>query len=91
MPTPRLHVLPWTEPLPRQAAAWLAQGWPGDAPLDLRPLLVVVPTRQSGRRLREALAAHAAARGQAVWPPRVVLPEDLLRLGAPAVGVASRL
>jgi ATP-dependent helicase/nuclease subunit B len=91
MPTPRLHVLPWTQPLPRQAAAWLAQGWSGAAPLDLRTLLVVVPTRQSGRRLREALAAHAAARGQAVWPPRVVLPEDLLRLGAPAVGVATRL
>jgi len=91
MPTPRLHVLPWTQPLPRQAAAWLAQGWPGDAPLDLHTLLVVVPTRQSGRRLREALAAHAAARGQAVWPPRVVLPEDLLRLEAPPAGVASRL
>jgi ATP-dependent helicase/nuclease subunit B len=91
MPTPRLHVLPWTQPLPRQAAAWLAQGWSGDAPLDLHALLVVVPTRQSGRRLREALAAHAEARGQAVWPPRVVLPEDLLRLGAPTAGVASRL
>ena len=91
MPTPHLHVLPWTQPLPRQAAAWLAQGWSGGAPLDLRTLLVVVPTRQSGRRLREALAAHAAVHGQAVWPPRVVLPEDLLRLGAPAAGVATRL
>jgi ATP-dependent helicase/nuclease subunit B len=91
MPTPRLQVLPWTQPLPRQVAAWLAQDWSGDASLDLHTLLVVVPTRQSGRRLREALAAHAAACGQAVWPPSVVLPEDLLRLGTPATGVASRL
>ena len=50
-----------------QAAAWLAGDWRSDGPLDLSGLLVVVPTRQSGRRLREALAGHAAARGQAVF------------------------
>ncbi|MBI5382798.1 MAG: PD-(D/E)XK nuclease family protein [Opitutae bacterium] len=90
-PVPRLQVLPWTQPLPRAAAAWLALGWAGGGPLDLSATLAVVPTRQSGRRLREALATLAAERGQAVLPPRVVLPEDLLRLGAPAGGVASRL
>ena len=89
--TPRLHLLPWDKPLLPQAVAWLAAGWPGDGPLDLAGLLVVVPTRQSGRRLREALAAHAATRGQAVFPPRVVLPETLATLGAPATEVASRL
>lgn len=69
---------------------WLAGDWSGTGPLDLSRLLVVVPTRQSGRRLREALAEHAAARGQAAFPPRVVTPESLLNLG-PAAGVASRL
>ncbi len=75
----------------RSAAAWLAHGWPGDAPLDLADLLVIVPTRQSGRRLRESLAAHAAMRGQAVFPPKVVLPETLATLGAPTDGLATRL
>ena len=87
----RLHLLPWDRPLLPSAVGWLAAGWAGDGPLDLSALLVIVPTRQSGRRLREALAAHAAARGQAVFPPRVVLPETLATLGAPTVGVASRL
>ena len=88
---PRLHLLAWDRPLLPQAVDLLAAGWLGTGPLDLGDLLVVVPTRQSGRRLREALAAHAAARGQAVFPPRVVPPETLATLGAPTTGVASRL
>lgn len=76
--------------MPAQAAAWLAREWGGKGPLDLSGVLVIVPTRQSGRRLREALAEHAAARGSAVLAPRVVLPEDLLE--APVgVTVATRL
>lgn len=86
----RRHVLPWNRPLPAQAAAWLACGWSGAGALDLGDWLVVVPTRQSGRRLREALAEHAAARGSAVLAPRVVLPEDLLATPA-GVKTASRL
>lgn len=89
----RRHFLPWDRPLPAQAAAWLAQDWTGPGPLDLSTVLVIVPTRQSGRRLREALAEHAAARNSAVLAPRVVLPEDLLAAaeGAPAAAVASSL
>lgn len=88
----RRHFLPWDRPLPAQAAAWLAREWNGAGPLDLSGLLVIVPTRQSGRRLREALAEHAAAHGSAVLAPRVVLPEDLLTpAGDLAANVASRL
>jgi len=89
----RLKILPWDRPLPAQAAAWLAQDWTGPGPLDLSAVLVIVPTRQSGRRLREALAEHAAARNSAVLAPSVVLPEDLLApaAAAPAVAVASSL
>jgi ATP-dependent helicase/nuclease subunit B len=89
--TSRLHLLPWDRPLLPQVVHWLAADWQGDGPLDLSDLLVIVPTRQSGRRLREALAAHAHTRGQAVFPPRVVPPETLATLGAPSSGVASRL
>lgn len=73
-----------------QAVAFLAGDWSGGGPLDLSALMVVVPTRQSGRRLREAIAAHAAARGQAAFPPRVVSPDRLIALDA-AAGIASRL
>ena len=52
----RRHFLAWDQPLLKQAVAFLAGEWDGRGPLDLSRLLVVVPTRQSGRRLREALA-----------------------------------
>ena len=89
--TTRLQLLPWDRPLLPQAVDLLAAGWTGDGPLDLSDLMIIVPTRQSGRRLREALAARAATRDQAVFPPRVVLPETLATLGTPDAGVASRL
>jgi ATP-dependent helicase/nuclease subunit B len=57
---------------------WLARDWSGEGPLDLSRWLLVVPTRQAGRRLREALAELAATREQAVFPPRVVTPEVLV-------------
>lgn len=73
-----------------QAVAWLAADWAGNGPLDLSRVGVIVPTRQSGRRLREALAVHAAAKKQAVFPPRVLLPETLVS-GRTEAGVASQL
>ncbi len=91
MPPPTLHILSWNEPLLPQAVAWLAGAWKGGAPLDLSDQLIVVPTRQTGRRLREALAAHAGRQGQAVFPPRVLSPDGLLREVAPEAGVATRL
>jgi hypothetical protein len=86
----RRHFLPWDRPLPAAAVAWLVGGWSGEGPLDLANWLVVVPTRQAGRRLREALAAHAAERGQAVFPPHVATPDGLIAPELPA-GAATRL
>ena len=87
---PRRHFLGWDRPLLPQAVAFLAGGWVGPAPLDLTRTLVIVPTRQSGRRLREALADFAAQRGSAVFPPRVVTPEALI-VAAGQRAVASRM
>lgn len=87
---PRRHFLPWDRPLLPQAVAFLAGDWAGPDPLDLTANLVIVPTRQSGRRLREALAVYAAARGSAVFPPRVLTPEALLA-EAEEADSASRL
>ncbi|MCC5024676.1 MAG: PD-(D/E)XK nuclease family protein [Candidatus Synoicihabitans palmerolidicus] len=74
-----LTLLPWSQPLAPMAAAWLAEqgGWDQNGPLDLGGWLMVVPTRRAGRCLREALAELAATRGQAAFPPRVIMPESL--------------
>ena len=69
---------------------WLARGWNGDGPLVLTDTIVVVPTSQAGRRLREALAAYAAQKRQAVFTPRVLMPEQLTSLDTQSEGVASR-
>jgi len=90
MSSPRLHVLPWNQPLVHSVVAWLARDWTGEGPLDLTGTLVVVPTGQSERRLREALAGHAATRNQAVFPPRVVMPAELATLDASSAGVATK-
>ena len=89
MPSPRLHVLPWSQPLIHAVVAWLARGWQGEGPLDLTATLVVVPTGQSERRLREALASHAATYQQAVFPPRVMMPVHLAESDAPSTGAGS--
>ena len=87
----RLQLLPWDRPLLPQAVEFLVRDWSGAGPLDLSALLVVVSTRQSGRRLREGLAAWAATRGQAVFSPQVILPEDLVTGSGPEAAAASRL
>jgi ATP-dependent helicase/nuclease subunit B len=69
--------LGWDRPLVQAAADHLAAGWNGGGALDLSDLLVVVPTRNAGRRLREALALRAAECEAAVLPPRVVTPDFL--------------
>lgn len=91
MARPRLHVLSWDRPLLPQAVDFLVADWNSTTPLDLSAQLIVVPTRQTGRRLREALAARAARSGQAVFPPRVVTPDALLTDVTPSTGVATRI
>ncbi|MBE2215035.1 MAG: PD-(D/E)XK nuclease family protein [Opitutaceae bacterium] len=94
MSSPTLHLLAWDTPLIHAAVDHLATAWDRRGPLDLGDMLLVVPTRRAGRRLREALAAHAAAHGHAVFPPRVVQPEQLLSEainGQPAASPAEAL
>lgn len=55
-------------------------------PLDLSDVLVIVPTQQAGRRLRQSLAVAAAERGTGVLAPQVATPDQLI---APAPGVAA--
>lgn len=46
--------------------------------VDLGSLLVIVPTGQSGRRLREGLALELASDGRGLLPPQIVTPDLLL-------------
>lgn len=81
----RRHFLSWDRPLLPQAVRFLAGDWVGGQPLDLSRIIVIVPTKQAGRRLREALAAFAAERRQAVFPPRVLTPDRFLLEGQSGV------
>ena len=87
----RRHFLSWDRPWLPQVTEWLARDWDRAGPLDLSATLAILPTRQSGRRLRQALAEQAAAHGAAVFPPRTHTPDTLLAAGAAAPGVATRL
>ena len=62
--------LGWDRPFLRQAVAWLLERRD-----ELPGMLVVVPTAQSGRRLREALAEAAGA----LLAPKVVTPGSFLQ------------
>ena len=62
--------LGWDRPFLTKAVAWLAERRD-----ELPGMLVVVPTAQSGRRLREALAEAAGA----VLSPKIATPGSFLQ------------
>jgi ATP-dependent helicase/nuclease subunit B len=70
-----LHFLGWNRPWIELVADWL---WA--EPDLLRRRLVVVPTRESGRRLRELLVEKAVQDGAgAILGPRLATPDDFFR------------
>jgi len=70
--------LGWERPLLDVVVERLTAGWTA-GPLDLRGQLLVMSTRQSGRRLRDRLAELAAARNTGVLVPECITPDRLLR------------
>ena len=75
----QLTFLGWDKPWSDLFSDWLAQD-----PDLLRHRLVVVPTRESGRRLRELLVTKVAAHGRgAILGPRVATPDDFFRPDQP--------
>jgi pyruvate/2-oxoglutarate dehydrogenase complex dihydrolipoamide acyltransferase (E2) component len=90
--------LGWEQPLLDTAAEHLLRNHAGQRLIDLSDLLVVVPTQNAGRRLREALATSADQSDGAVIPPMVVPPEFLISPtnarpadATPVAGTCSRL
>jgi ATP-dependent helicase/nuclease subunit B len=68
----------WETPVLETTTRHLAKAWTQTGALDLADTLVIVPTRNAGRRLREALALHAAESGAAVFPPLVTTQDFLV-------------
>jgi ATP-dependent helicase/nuclease subunit B len=78
--------LDWNLPLLPAITQQLLAGASGDF-IDLSRDLVIVPTVQSGRRLREALALAAADRG--LFPPEIVTPDVFLGQAIKAEPIAN--
>ena len=76
MPVER-HFLGWNTAVTTKVREFLLPSQLS-GPVDLEPQLMVVPTRQAGRRLREALAMHCAEQNTALLSPRVVTPTFFL-------------
>ena len=81
--------------LPDAVADWLCGRVRDDAggAKSLAHLMVVVPTAQSGRNLRLALAARAAAEGWGgILPPKIVMQNQVLQTReGPVAGEAEEL
>jgi len=71
------HVLDPRRPVVQSVADLLLAGTEEGTP-DLSACLVIVPTRQAGRRLREVLALRCADRGTGLLAPLVVPPAFLV-------------
>ena len=78
----------WERPLTQALCEHVLEE-PLIAPVDLSRLLLVAPTRNAGRRVREALARWCDRRGTALLGPRCVTPAHLSEPAAGAAPVAG--
>ncbi|MBM4444321.1 MAG: hypothetical protein FJ020_03320 [Chloroflexi bacterium] len=85
-----IRFLGWDAPATTKVREFLIPGPPSKA-VDLGRELVVVPTNQAGRRLREALAAYCASHKTALLSPWVVEPTYFLQPGEGAATIAGPL
>jgi ATP-dependent helicase/nuclease subunit B len=76
MPLQKIH-LDWKRPLLDELTELLLGEYSGGL-LDLRDTLIIVPTTNAGRRLRERLARAVGKQGGAVLPGMVITPHGML-------------
>jgi ATP-dependent helicase/nuclease subunit B len=81
MPVVR-HFLGWERPLVEAVRDFIIPG-PPSGPIDLSSDLILVPTRQAGRRLTDALALYCAEANTALLSCQVVTPSVLLKATPP--------
>jgi ATP-dependent helicase/nuclease subunit B len=81
-----LVLLDWTTPAAEAVARWLLAGCSPEGSADLSSTLVLTPTQQSGRRLREALARLTRERG--LLSPTLRTPATFLQPADPRLADA---
>lgn len=89
MPELKRTFLGWDSPLTDKVRDYLLANAHTETAPDLEDCLVIVPTRQAGRRLREALAAWCNAHDTALLSARIVTPHFLFMQGANNADVAG--
>lgn len=86
----KLEFWDWKRPVLAHASDALLDGWTGGV-LDLSDKVLIVPTAETGRRLREELAQRVAEQGGAVMAPYVWSPEVVLGQGVDRETIATAL
>ena len=85
---PKTTYLTWDKALLTSATEWLLADESKDS-ADLSATLLLLPTQQAGRRLREALATEMARRGGGLFPPQTALPAVMLAGGESGEPIAD--
>ena len=80
---PEIVYLPWDRPILTTTVDWLLTEQADGIP-ELGECLLLLPTRQAGRRLREALTWACKAHG-GIFPPRTATPFQLLQSASPHI------
>ena len=80
---PEIVYLPWDRPMLTTTVDWLLTEQSNGIP-ELSECLLLLPTRQAGRRLREALAWACKEHG-GIFPPRTATPFQLLQSASPHI------
>lgn len=83
------HFLGWDGPIVEKVSGWLLEGKTGTDPVDLYDTIIVVPTLQAGRRLREVLALHCHERQSALLSATIVTPHHFFTRSQPGIKVAN--
>jgi len=86
----KLRFMGWHRPVLQGVLELLEDRWK-DSAWELSDTLLLVPTAETGRRLREAMAVEAARRNGAVMAPYVWSPEAAIMAGAEVEKMASHL
>ena len=83
------HFLGWDGPIVEKVSDWLLEGKTGADPVDFHDTLIVVPTLQAGRRLREVLAQRCHERRSVLLSAAIVTPHHFFSCYQSAIKVAN--
>ncbi len=83
------HFLNWDGPIVEKVSDWLLAGRVDSDRVDFHDTLVVVPTLQAGRRLREVLAQRCHERQSVLLSATIVTPHHFFTRSQPDLRVAN--